>query len=215
LALVRERRVESRESPNDPTFNHDVLDELTGGSLVAPTYTAFEQGPAETTGRPLDVMIDGEGFFAVQDQDQVRYTRDGRFAISESGELVMRAGGRPVMSTQGSPIRIGKASGPVKIDGEGAVKAGDTIVGQIGVVDFEDKALLRKSGGNLIQPLGTAPRDKRATLLAGTLEGSTVDPTMTMVQMMQATRSYELNARMVGLADSTLGRAVNDIARIA
>jgi len=81
-------------------------------------------------------------------------------------------------------------------------------------VDFEDKTLLRKTGENLIQSLGAQPVDMEASLRTGSVERSNVDATLSMVQMIQVQRAYELNARMVGIADSTLGRAVNDIARI-
>lgn len=215
LALVRERMIETRERPGSLSVRHPVLDDMTGGSLVAPTFTSFEQGAIEVTHNPLDVALEGEGFFTVQRGNEVRYTRDGRFTLNKDGELVTVAGSNPVLDEQGLPIRIDPAArGSVRIDADGTVRAGKSTAGRLGIVDFEDKSLLRKTGGNMLQNLGPPPQEAQARLRVGATESSTVDAATTLVQLMQATRAYELNGRLVGLADSTLGRAVNDIARI-
>ena len=215
LAIVRERMVESRERMHDSSLHHEVLDDLTGGSFVAPTYTVFDQGSVDVTGGKLDVAIDGDGFFMVQHPEGTRYTRDGRFTINTSGELVTVSGNHPVLTKSGSPVVVGtNAHSRASIDGDGNVRVGDDVVGQIGFVNFEDKTLLRKTGENLIQSMGADPVDMKASLRTNAVERSNVDATLSMVQMIQVQRAYELNARMVGIADSTLGRAVNDIARI-
>ena len=125
------------------------------------------------------------------------------------------AGNHKVLDNTGKTISVGsEAVGQASIEGDGSVRVGDTVIATIDIVDFEDKTRLRKVGANMLQPMGVEPRDTNAVLRVRSLEHSTVDPTMSMVKMMQAMRIYELNSRMVGLADSTLGRAVNDIARI-
>jgi len=88
LAVIRERPIERREDAVDPSLSQDVLDPMTGGSLVAPTYTTFEQGMIQKTGNPLDVALRDDGFFTVEAQGQEHYTRDGRFTINAEGELV-------------------------------------------------------------------------------------------------------------------------------
>jgi len=215
LTVVRERNVASLENPAEAAMSNRTLDELSGGSLVAPTYTSFEQGPIDHTGRPLDVALTGDGFFTVGDGNDVRYTRDGRFMISDSGELVMVAGNHPVLDEAGQPITVsGQARDKIEITAAGEVKAGDTVLGRIGVVDFEDKTQLRKVGGDLIDALNETPQAANASFRPGFIEGSTVDPMKAMVSMIEVTRAYELNATLIGLADGTLARAVNDIARI-
>ncbi len=215
LTLVRERPVESREDGAAPSLSHPVLDELTGGSLVAPTVTSFEQGPIEPTGRPLDLAIDGDGFFAVSDAGQERYTRDGRLMFTPTGELVTAAGNHAVLGTGGEPLRVpANLAGRVRIDADGRLAVGGTVYGQIRTVSFEDTSLLRKTGGNLIQGFGQAPETAQVRLRVGAVEGSAVDPTQTLVSLMQVSRAYEMNATLVGLADTTLGRAVNDLGRI-
>ena len=215
LTIVRERSVESREDPTDGRLSHRVLDGMTGGSLVAPTYTSFQQGQLEVTSNPLDVAIEGEGFFVVQDGNDERYSRDGRFVRNEAGGLVTAAGNHPVLDEAGVPIVVPDAAdGDLVIGGDGTVRVGDTSYGKLQTVTFDDLDKLRKVGGNLFEAIDVTPTPTRAHLQTRSIERSTVDPVRTMVALMQVARLYEMNATLVGLADSTLGRAVNDIARI-
>jgi len=214
LTLVRERQVASREDAVRPDWSNRVLDDLTGGSLVAPTWTSFQQGTIETTGRRLDVALDGEGFFTVQDGDAVRYTRDGRFSLNAQGELITAAG-QKALDENGAVIVVPAAArSKVSITPDGDVRSPEAVFGRLAIVDFEDKSLLRKVGGNVFEALGAEPNEARATLRSEAVEQSTVDPMKAMVSMIEVNRAYEMNATMIGLADSTLGRAVNDIARL-
>jgi len=215
LSVVCERPIASAEAFADSSWSDPRLARMTGGSLVAPTYTAFQQGMVRETGSPLDVALAGDGFFTVREGDAVRYTRDGRFALNEQGELVTVAGNHPVLNAQGQAIVVtGVPAENVRIDASGEVRAGASRFGRVGVVDFEDTSRLRKVGANLLQAIGVEPTPHAAQLRTGAVEASTVDPTQTMVSMIEVARAYELNATMIGLADSTLGRAVNDIARL-
>jgi len=215
LTVVQERQPASRERMAGFGASEPSLAGLTGGLRVASTHTSFEQGPIEITGRPLDIALTGDGFFRVQDGDQERYTRDGRFMVNVDGELVTVAGFRRVLDENGSPIVVAAEDvGRVRIHGNGGIRAGKTSYGKVGVVDFEDKTLLRKAGGNLIQAMGATPEAITGTLKVGAIEKSTVDPTHSLVAMIEVNRAYQLNATLIGLADTTLSRAVNDIGRI-
>jgi flagellar basal-body rod protein FlgF len=214
FTVVKERLQALREDGADPGLSADHLSGLTGGSLVAPTYTSFAAGPIEVTGNPLDVAISRDGFFAVKDGDTTRYTRDGRFVLDDDGQLVTAAGHHPVLSDAGAPISVPpRAAGKVRIDGGGRLRAGTTSFGRIGTVRFADTGNLRKIGGNLIEAF-EKPISTDEQLHSGAIEASAVDPTQSMVSMIEVSRAYQLNATMVGLADTTLGRAVNDIARL-
>ncbi len=214
LAVIRERAIESRENPGDPALSQELLDPMTGGSLVAPTYTAHEQGMIEKTGNPLDVALKGDGFFTVEKDGQEHYTRDGRFTTNRAGELVTVTD-HNVLDASGNAIVIPpETEGEISIDGNGYVRAKDAVLARLGTVRFEDRSLLRKVGGNVYRAMGATPQRMDVQLEVGSIERSTVDPTREMVAMMQATRLYEMNAQMIGLADATLNRAVNDIARL-
>lgn len=216
LTAIRERLPASREELTDRNASDESLAGLTGGSLVAPTYTSFEPGAVETTGNALDAAIDGEGFFRVRAGSTEGYTRDGRFALNADGQLMTVTGHAEVLDAGGRPIKVPKAlKDHVRIDANGQVRAGKQSFGEIGVVRFDDPSLLRKIGGNLLVAQGEAqPVEVDANLKTGAVETSNVDATRTMVSMIEASRAYQMNATMIGLADQTLGRAVNEIARV-
>jgi flagellar basal-body rod protein FlgF len=215
LTAVRERKVEARANPAGASRSDRILDRMTGGLLVAPTYTSFEQGHIEFTEGKLDIAIDGDGFLAVDDGGQTRYTRDGRLAVNRDGVLVTIAGGRPVLDEQGNPISVPTdARGRLEIHAGGQVEAGGTSFGRIGMVQFADRSRLCKAGSNLFDARGAKAQAVPPQFRTNSIESSTVDPTRAMVSMIEVSRSYELNANLVSLADTTLGRAVNDIGRI-
>lgn len=215
MAIVRERPPAVREPGGRWDWSDRSLAGLTGGSFVTPTYTSFEQGPLEHTGGRLDVALFGSGFFAVQDGEAVRYTRDGRFVVNAEGELTT-VSGHKVLGEEGTPIVVPPdAAGKITITARGDVRAGDQRFGRLTVLDFEDNQRLTKIGTNLFEAAPDAqPVEARANLQPGYLEGSTVEPTRAMVSMIEVSRAYELNATLIGLADGTLGRAVNDIASL-
>ncbi len=216
LAVVRERQIEAREGLGDWTAGNRLLDGMTGGSLVAPTFTSFTQGSLEETGRSLDTALVGDGFFVVNDGQGERYTRDGRFTLNAGGELVTVAGGHRVVAQSGGPITVsGEAASSAKLHSDGSLRVGDQVVGMLRIVDFEDKSNLRKQGGNLFEAMGEGPKASQAELRVGMVEQSTVDPMQAMVAMIESARAYQLNATMISLADSTLSRAVNDIPRLS
>jgi len=216
MTAVRERRVEARENPTAASRSDRVLDRMTGGLLVAPTYTSFEQGHIEFTGGKLDVAIDGDGFLPVDDRGVTRYTRDGRLAVNRDGVLVTIAGGRPVLDERGNAISVSPdARGRLEINAAGEVEAGDATFGRIAMVQFADRSRLCKVGGNLFDAAGAEAQPVSPRFQTNSIELSTVDPTRAMVSMIEVSRAYELNANLVGLADATLGRAVNDIGRVS
>lgn len=208
IAVVRERAVEADEH-GPARFGHALLDDLTGGSLVAPTYTAFVQGPIELTQRPLDVAIEGDGFFTIEDGGQTRYTRDGRFTIDANGRLITVTGGRPVLDDGGQEITVltgGEAPAP-RIDNRGRVRQGEQVVAQLGLVDFADKQRLRKVGANLFDANGEPPTPTTTTLRPEAVEGSTVAPIRSLASMIEVARAYQLNATLITMQDELNGRA--------
>ena len=144
------------------------------------------------TDEPLDFAIAGEGFFAVQGADGVRYTRNGSFAASADGVLTT-ATGEAVLGRNGQPVRVG-ADGTVP-------------PAQLQVVLLQNP---RKAGEGLVtgQPAGQAPAD---VVRSGELEGSGSDPARAMVDMIASMRAFEAGQRVIRTIDDTLGKAVNEV----
>jgi len=199
-------RLPFREAP--------VVGPLGTGVYVEGTFTSFRQGPLRDTGNPLDLALEGPGFFAVETPAGVRYTRAGSFRLDAEGYLADQTGNR-VLGVDG-PIQVGQAA-TVAIGQDGSVHADGVLVGTLLVVDFADpNAELRKEGANLFAPQeGAVPLAAEGTRVAqGTLEGSAVNVVESLVRLIELQRAYEASQRVVRSYDETLDRTVNDLARI-
>lgn len=188
--------------------------EVQAGILPKATFgISFQAGETSPTSRPLDVALQGEGFFQVQSQSGGQeYTRAGEFHIRADRTLVTKDGGA-VLSNSGSPITIQAQGGEVSISPEGIVSQGETQLGQIGVVRFPDPSkLLPIGGGSFTAPEGVdaTPVDK-PQILQGYLESSNVTPLREMVALVQIARAYEANQKLITSRDQTLQKTLETL----
>lgn len=182
----------------------DNLGGLSGDSQVGGTVNSygvlggssldFSQGQTTATGNPLDLALEGDGFFALQTPRGVRYTREGGFTRSSTGVL-QDGQGEPVLDPLIRPIVI--PTGDVSVAADGTVSvataAGSTIVGQVGVFGFADKSVLSADGANRFSiPDGTQAEAGTATVRQGAIEGSNEDAVQGTMQLMLVQRQAEL-----------------------
>ncbi|QDV89042.1 Flagellar basal-body rod protein FlgG [Phycisphaerae bacterium RAS2] len=188
---------------------------LTGGVFETQIYTDFTEGPIAPSESPFDVAIRGEGFLSVQTADGPRYTRDGRMVMDQGGMLRHVASNAPVLSTEGRPIVVNPLStDKARIDATGRVWQGENIAGRLDVVEFADRQGLVAQGENLFEAGGQSARSSRAEVVSRAYEASSVQPTAALVEMIAASRAYQMNATMISMQDQSLGRVVNDLGRI-
>jgi flagellar basal-body rod protein FlgF len=161
------------------------------------TWIDFSPGAMQRTGDPLDVAIDGKGYFVVQTPRGQRYTRNGAFGINASGQLVTSTGDL-VLGTSG-PINFQPTDHDVIISTSGVVSARDgtgTLSvqrGQLQLVDFDNPQQLQKDGSSTFQASPNANQKPIATgtrVVQGSIEKSNVQPILEMTRMIQITRSY-------------------------
>jgi flagellar basal-body rod protein FlgG len=173
-------------------------------------YTNFTQGDLRTTGNPLDVALEGRGFFAVQTADGVAYTRQGTFSLNPEG-VVVTAQGLPVLGDKG-PLRL--PQGKIEIDATGQVRAGGTVVDRLRVVDWPQPYALEKRGDSLFRSVVPQPSETTANALVrqGAIETANVEPVRLLVSVIETSRAYEAYQRVIQAFNDTAGRAVNDIA---
>src|SRR5205823_5422035 len=107
------------------------------------TMVDLSEGDLVNTGNELDAAIDGDGFFAIQTESGVRYTRAGSFTANAKGELVMKDGSK-VLSTDGGPIV--STDGPMSIGDSGIVTVNGNDIGTLKIVHFTDLSKLQKEG---------------------------------------------------------------------
>ena len=216
LAIVTQRRVESRSNLGGLPFAHPVLDKMTGGINVRPSFTNLAPGPIDTTGRNLDLAIEGRGFFAVSDGTQTRYTRDGNFSTNRNGELILAAGDGcwKVLDDAGTPITLQPDLAEPIVSTDGNIRQGTSEVARLGFFEAANPAALRKAGENLFDPGISEMPPTNANLIPGALERSNVDVLPGLADMITAGRAYEMNANMIRLQDETAGQAISRVGRI-
>lgn len=204
-----ERLVEA-QSRSGATKN-PLLDEMTGGVWPAKTTTDWSAGSADVTGNSLDAMIAGDGFFAVQTPDGVRYTRAGQFTVDSQHQLVTVGDGFPVLGDQGEPVEVPEDTKNLRLMTDGKVTVNDQPIAQLQTVTFSDPSTLRKVGKGLV--VGDKPQPAQQQLRVGAVERSNVQPMSELASMIEASRAYQLNAQMVTMQDASLGRLVNEVAK--
>jgi flagellar basal-body rod protein FlgF len=147
-------------------------------------------GPLTTTGNPLDLAIEGSGYFVVGTAGGIRYGRSGHFRLDELGALVT-ADGEPVLDDGGAPLNLPPNAGEVTVAADGTVSDADGVVGRLDLVTFADEQRLRKVGGGLYRADQTPQPAADARVVQGALEGSNVQPIVEMTEMMATVRAYE------------------------
>ena len=143
----------------------------------------------EKTGSPLDVAIQGDGYFVIETPNGERFTRNGSFTLNASGELVTKSGDA-VMGDGGRITITGKK---YQIDNSGNITADGSSVGKIKIVDFKQKDALAKKGAGLFEATGKAEQSaiENPEVRAGYLETSNVSAVKEMIEMIDIQRSFE------------------------
>ncbi|BCW96344.1 MAG: flagellar basal-body rod protein FlgF [Fimbriimonadales bacterium] len=179
---------------------------LSAGAILRELYTDFQQGALTTTGNPLDIAIDGAGFFAVQTAQGVRYTRNGAFQLDALGVLRTRDGAA-VLGEGNQPIRV-PPNATVQIAEDGTVRANSALVGRLLIVQGD---LTKTPEGNFA---GAAQPVANPRVVSGALEASNVNIAREMVTMIELIRAYETHQKAIHAHDETLGRAISELPKI-
>lgn len=171
--------------------------------------TDFAQGSLAETRNPLDLAIQGDGFFVLETGDAVSYTRNGSFSINGEGDLVNSRGFR--LMGEAGPIRITGREVVVRDNGEVIVDGRPS--GTIKVIDFDKPYSLKRNGYGYFVPDPPAEGFGPETfqIKQGFLENSNVDAIAEMIQMIELNRNYESCQKAIQAQDDTLKLAVNDL----
>jgi len=170
------------------------------------------QGALQKTGNDLDLALQGPGFFAVQTQNGLAYTRNGAFKVSSKGQLVTAAGD-PVVGEKG-PISI--LPGPVSISSDGTISSNGAVTGKLKLADFPAGTALNSAGGtNYTPPANTVVTTTDATVQQGALESSNVNPVSGMVELISAQRSNEMMQHALSMFNSEIDKtATQDLPKV-
>ncbi|MCL5271278.1 MAG: flagellar hook-basal body protein, partial [bacterium] len=174
------------------------------------SWVDLAAGPQHVTGRPLDVAIDGEGFFQVENAGGAPLlTRAGNFQLNSNSELVT-AGGRRVLDNQGSPIRLDLSGGAPTIGSDGTISVGGATAAILGVVSVDDpRALVKTGDGCLTLAAGAGAKPlANPSLRPETIEGSNVSAIGSMIEMIQTERMYQANQKVIQTIDEVVARRI-------
>lgn len=183
------------------------------GAQVAGISTDYTPGAVQETGNPTDIMIKGNGFFAVNAPEQgnperVCYTRNGAFKVDREGYLTVNGGYR-VLGEAGA-VRVGGSE--FKVAPDGTVEAGGVRVDRLRLVEFDDAGALRKEADGIFVDAQGAGRQANATTVSqGFLERANVNVVDEMVDLVSMMRTYEANQRLILSHDELLAKAVNQV----
>lgn len=167
----------------------------------------LDPGRMIATGNPLDLAIEGPGYFTIETAEGLRYGRSGQFRLNEQGELATARGDR-VLDDGGAPLALPVDAGSITIAADGTVSSAAGVAGRIELVNFADEQRLRKVGDGLYradQPGEPAPA---ARLVQGVLEGSNVEPIVEMTRMMTTMRAYQSTQRLLDTHHELQRRAI-------
>lgn len=175
----------------------------------------FGQGGLNRTDAPLDVAIQGQGFFRIRTAQGDRFTRDGRFRADDAGRLVTEQGDG-VLDEGGGEIVIDPLKGPVTIAEDGTMSQGTERIGKLGVATFDDLSGLEKTGSNLYRNTSNLqPRPAAgARVRQGMLEGSNVQPVLEITRMIEVSRAYERIAKMMDSQGDLSQTAMQRLGRV-
>ncbi len=190
---------------------------LGSGVQVTGTARSMAAGSLDTTDNPLDLAIEGDGFFQITRGDgAIAYTRAGNFHLSAEGQVVT-GDGQPLQPAITVPdgatgVTIGR-DGTVSATIPGEAEASE--LGKIEIARFANSAGLQALGGNLYgetaasgaAQVGAAGAEGRGSIRQGALEGSNVNIVQELVDMIETQRAYEVNSKMISSTDEMLRNA--------
>ena len=162
--------------------------------------TSMSQGILTQTGNPLDLAIEGHGFFQLETQNGIRLTRAGAFNVNSVGDIVTAEGHR-VLDIGGAPINVPPGEADVTVAADGTVSLGDQLLGQLGVVEPEAGADLKREAGVLFQTDAALIPAANGLVLQGHLEGSNVDAISQLTRLIEVQRAYEMGQKLLDMGD--------------
>jgi flagellar basal-body rod protein FlgF len=183
--------VSTRGFKRQTSFAHAIRSSRGNESqVVSGGAPDLSQGPIDITGNPLDLALDGPGWFVVEDPSGRTYTRDGSFHVDDRGTLVTQDG--QSVAWNGARGSLRPAGRAVSIDSTGQVRQGDSLIGQLDIVDVDKPAtLMQAEAGRWAAPQGTHEVPAKAQVRQGSVERSNVESMDELVALLSVQRSFE------------------------
>ncbi|OIQ51362.1 Flagellar basal-body rod protein FlgG [Pseudodesulfovibrio hydrargyri] len=172
----------------------------------------LSQGSLENTGNQLDFAVSGPGFFSIQGDNEMLYTRAGNFVTDADG-MLRTVDGNPVM-VDGGPLVIPQG-GRVQVDDEGNVMVNGVPAGAFDLVDFPDPTQLERVGSNSYRGLDGAVGvpSEDAEVAQGFIEKSNVEVVTEMVSMIETQRAFTMYTKMIQADNELDNKLITQVGR--
>jgi len=196
------------------------LGQLNFGNQLDAAVRNFSAGGLKMTENKTDVAINGDAMFTVQNEaGELFYTRNGNFSVDQAGNLITQEGYQVLGIEDGggtAPINVGTdVEQAFTIDSFGFVRTNEADAAPqfLYLTQFEDTAGLESAGGTLFQGGNGAPVGVGFEIQQGYVESSNVNMADVMTEMLQISREFEANQRVLRSTDETLKRATQEVGR--
>lgn len=177
------------------------------------TYLSNRAGALRETGNPFDFAIQGDAWFGIETPDGPVMTRDGRFTLLATGELVTLEG-YPVLDAGGAPIQLNPLDGPPVAGADGALRQNDVLVAALGLFEFQPGLNFTRYGNSGIVPWGPPePIVDRIDIgvAQGFVEESNVNPVLEITRLIQVQRAFDQVSALVRDSESSLDQAISSL----
>jgi len=181
------------------------------------TARNLEDGRLASTDNPLDLAIEGRGYFVVDAPQGQRYTRSGHFRLGPQGQLVT-GDGLAVLDKSGKPITLTAEDVDFRVNGDGSIVSKRGPIATLDLVSFQNEQSLLKEGSNLYAaPDGVTaqPADKRVQVRQGMIENSNVVPIIELSNMLELQKTYEATRDFLDKDNDLRRRSIQSLAKVA
>ncbi len=186
-----------------------------GGSAITYTedkaiYRDKNEGALNRTGNPLDLAIQGEGYFTVATTNGPRLTRAGHFSLNATGTVV-DAKGNALLDTNGQPLQVNSSDAPLTIARDGTISGANGQIGQIGLVTPSDPTGLMAEGGQRLRATVPTAPVSAPVIIQGMVEESNVKPVVELTSMMEQSRNFDFATQFIQEEDTRQMDAISKI----
>jgi len=177
------------------------------------TYLSTQTGSMRETGNPFDFAIRGDAWFAFESPQGPVMTRDGRFTMLETGDLVTLEG-YPVLDAGGAPIQLDAQGGPPEAGADGTLRQDGRLMAAIGLYNFQPGLDFTRYGNSGVVPFGMPePVVDRidAGVAQGFVEDSNVNPVLEITRLIQVQRAFEHVSALIRDSEQALDQAISTL----
>jgi flagellar basal-body rod protein FlgF len=183
--LEEQRNVAAPRGGREVAYAHDRA-----------TWRDAQQGMLTSTNNPLDLALQGPGWFAVDTPRGERFTRGGHFTMGPDGRLLDQEG-NAVLGSGGRPITFAPTDTRIEIKGDGSILSENGPIGRLRVVRFTDEQGMKAEGDRLYATDETPEEIDRPGVVQGALEASNVRPVLEMTRLTRELRSFQMVANFL------------------